>query len=1026
MDFETYILNQSKRNPLIMNYKIFIFLLMFNLFFENSVRKLLNNEIKLVIQGKGEQQIINENFRYEPDIVLVNGIQRQCKKSCNLEEDKNNITLIFYSPPSTFQNMFNGLENIIEIDLSNFDLNNYSNMNQMFYHCSSLKFLNLYLFSQGTEQISRTFEGIPSNVVYCINDANVKNNLVTFLKEKRIYQTSLINYDYNYCFESCNDNIYQYNNICYNKCPIGSLLDNYFCLDNKCSENNFNSEECLNGKPRGYYYDSSDQIYKKCFYSCDSCYGEGSSTSHNCKTCKENYKLIYENNCYEICKYYYYFDNNNNYHCTLDKICPKEYSKLIIPNNKCVEECDNNYFNNQNNNINNNDVTNFCYEFQISGINDNTEIYNKIKDNILESYDAEKGNILVMEGFDNTVFEITTNVNELNLLNSPDLAYNFNLSIIDLAQCESLLKEKNGIDENIPLIFLKQEKLTNKASEKNVQFEVYEPLNKIQLNLSICSEIDINLYVKLELSQEMKDISEQVKKLGYNMFDKNDKFYKDICTPYKSIDKTDVLLSDRLNYIFNNNDVQCQSNCDFSNYYFGSEYINCKCNFSEEINDNMNIKEEKLQKKNIYEVFYDTLKNPNYKVLKCYHLVFNTNILIKNIGSTIVIVFSFFHLICLFIFMCKGISPLADTLINKIEHNNTNEDISNQIVESEMLEINKKSRNSIIKKKLNLKNPPPKIKKNPPLTYIYKKRNIIDNIEQIIKKIKKPIYSRFLELRKSKLFSQKINPKIKLYPKNANNKINNNTKLRYNKSISIKIDNLYKDKKMQNLDEYQMSDLDYINALRYDKRTFIQTYITFIKREHSLIFTFFVCNDLNISYIKISRFLFLLASVMTMNVFFFSDESLHKLYISYGKYDFVQQIPQILYSTIISQIIEIFLCYLSLTDKYMYELKEMEEISKNRKSAIKILKCIKIKLIGFYIVTIIFFGFFWYTVSAFCAVYENTQIPFIKDSTFSLVLSTLLPFFIYLIPSAFRVCSLRNKQGNSECLYKLSDVIPFF
>ena len=85
------------------------------------------------------------------------------------------------------------------------------------------------------------------------------------------------------------------------------------------------------------------------------------------------------------------------------------------------------------------------------------------------------------------------------------------------------------------------------------------------------------------------------------------------------------------------------------------------------------------------------------------------------------------------------------------------------------------------------------------------------------------------------------------------------------------MDNLYKDKKMQNLDEYQMSDLDYISALRYDKRTFIQTYITFIKREHSLIFTFFVCNDLNISYIKISRFLFLLASVMTMNVFFFSD-----------------------------------------------------------------------------------------------------------------------------------------------------------
>ena len=46
---------------------------------------------------------------------------------------------------------------------------------------------------------------------------------------------------------------------------------------------------------------------------------------------------------------------------------------------------------------------------------------------------------------------------------------------------------------------------------------------------------------------------------------------------------------------------------------------------------------------------------------------------------------------------------------------------------------------------------------------------------------------------------------------------------------------------------------------------------------------------------------------MAMNVFFFSDDSMHKLYLNYGKYDFIQQIPQITYSTIITQIIEIFL-----------------------------------------------------------------------------------------------------------------------
>ena len=54
---------------------------------------------------------------------------------------------------------------------------------------------------------------------------------------------------------------------------------------------------------------------------------------------------------------------------------------------------------------------------------------------------------------------------------------------------------------------------------------------------------------------------------------------------------------------------------------------------------------------------------------------------------------------------------------------------------------------------------------------------------------------------------------------------------------------------------------------------------------------------------------------------FFSDDSMHKLYLNYGEYDFVQQIPQIIYSTAISQLLEVFLCFLSLTDKYFYEIK---------------------------------------------------------------------------------------------------------
>ena len=92
----------------------------------------------------------------------------------------------------------------------------------------------------------------------------------------------------------------------------------------------------------------------------------------------------------------------------------------------------------------------------------------------------------------------------------------------------------------------------------------------------------------------------------------------------------------------------------------------------------------------------------------------------------------------------------------------------------------------------------------------------------------------------------------------------------------------------------------------------------------------------------------------------------------------------------------------------------------------KILRCIKLKLINFFVFTFIFFGFYWYIIASFCSVYQNTQITFLKDSLFSFLLGLLYPFVLYLIPSALRILSLRQSKYNLKCIYKLSDIIPFF
>ena len=170
-----------------------------------------------------------------------------------------------------------------------------------------------------------------------------------------------------------------------------------------------------------------------------------------------------------------------------------------------------------------------------------------------------------------------------------------------------------------------------------------------------------------------------------------------------------------------------------------------------------------------------------------------------------------------------------------------------------------------------------------------------------------------------------------------------------------------------------------------------------------------------------------MATDFALNVVFFFDDTMSKIYLDYGKYNFIALVPQAIYSTVVSEALDVFLRYLCLTEKAMYKIKKLE---KNRNKNIindeffKILKCIKIKIFIYFAFTHILFAVYWYFVSAFCAVYKNTQMILFKDSFLSLFLSLLYPFGLYLIPTSFRIIALRDKKKSLKCLYKSSDIIP--
>jgi len=235
--------------------------------------------------------------------------------------------------------------------------------------------------------------------------------------------------------------------------------------------------------------------------------------------------------------------------------------------------------------------------------------------------------------------------------------------------------------------------------------------------------------------------------------------------------------------------------------------------------------------------------------------------------------------------------------------------------------------------------------------------------------------------------------------------------------INIGNDNI---KMLLKYNDYELNNLTYNEAKKFDKRRYTDYYFSLLRIKQIVIFTFYTYNDYNSKMVKICLFLFSFALYFTVNTLFYSDSTMHKIYEDNGKFNFIYQIPQIIYSTLISSVVNMIISALSLTERNILSLKKGKNRMNNQE--LKMVNSIKVKYIFFFILMYLFLGLFWYYISCFCAVYRNTQIHLIKDSVISFVVYLLYPFFLCLIPGIFRIPALKPGKTSKECLYKFSKI----
>ena len=299
-------------------------------------------------------------------------------------------------------------------------------------------------------------------------------------------------------------------------------------------------------------------------------------------------------------------------------------------------------------------------------------------------------------------------------------------------------------------------------------------------------------------------------------------------------------------------------------------------------------------------------------------------------------------------------------------------------------------------------------------SYLFKKNSIKKNKNKISKNI-------------NINFNMKINMNI-----------NNNKDGKIDEKLKIEEDNEEKEDKIlyfqyclnylpdEEREKYfyedELNQMDYIFAVEIDKRDFTQYYFSLLKKKQLLLFTFFNKDDYNIYINKISLFICSFSVYFMINAFFFNDETMHEIYKQNGRYNFIYQIPQIVYSTIISSVINVILKGLSLSQNGVLKIKQMPEVNKMIQKSFIMIKFFKLKMVIFNLLGFIILGFACYYITMFCAVYTNTQIHLLKDTFSSFCLSLLYPFGLYLIPGILRIPSLRSSKKDKFCLYKISQL----
>ena len=566
-------------------------------------------------------------------------------------------------------------------------------------------------------------------------------------------------------------------------------------------------------------------------------------------------------------------------------------------------------------------------------------------------------------------FQITNTI----LMKTPD-SNDKSLSTMDIGCYELILREKLVIPPEKPLIIVLINIInTNYITTLNKGILFYTPTNDNKYKIATpfdSADCIIYFNISIEFDNDVNTINYSFfNKKGYNLANKNDSLYVDVCENYTFDYKSDIPLSYRKKvyekYIF---DV-CSDSCVMIGIDIQNNKIFCKCYTSYE----NKIKNEGERKGNIF----DKAKL-NFNVLQCYKNILNLNFkFIYNIIFIILLSFLFiFFFIFMIVYFCRKTTSFQEIVENIM---NNNKLIFKRIVEIEGLESfekNLKDENKTLSyyssRKDNSKLVTRCMKESKRYLIIQNENNLkekilkTNNSKKDINKANFPqrkLYNIRIIHEAKKLNYDYSSDEVSITPEHKIKtiEIKHEIKSQKEKDYSIYIYNIVKKiniiPKKERIIYYcdtELNLLEYEKAIEIDTRSLWRYYWSILVDNDIIFFSFGLWNyKYSFITIKISFFIVSFNIILMVNVMFMNDLAIFHLYETKGKFEFKFYLLRNILSMLICIFVLLLIKILLIGVNDLFQIRYLEhEVFKENVN--KIIKKINIKHVVFFIISLIY------------------------------------------------------------------------